>query len=128
MLEHLSHVVRRALVLGLLGLMLHCANAQTSAPVVVSTSLTFRVMAANLNDNSQTYEPYALRIFQGLKPDVVAIQEFNYLSNSDADLRAMLNANFGTNFVYYRESGSGYSIPNGIISRWPIAQSGTRSE
>jgi len=129
MLERLSHVVRRAqvpgLFLGLFGLMLHCANAQTSAPVVVSTSLTFRVMAANLNDNSQTYEAYALRIFQGLKPDVVAIQEFNYLGNSVADFRAMLNVNFGTNFVYYRESGAGYSIPNGVISRWPIVQSGT---
>jgi endonuclease/exonuclease/phosphatase family metal-dependent hydrolase len=129
MLERLSHVVRRAQVpgffLGLLGLLLPRADAQTSAPVVVSTSITFRVMAANLNDNSQTYEAYALRIFQGLKPDVVAIQEFNYLGNSEAEFRAMLNANFGSNFSYYRESGPGYAIPNGIISRWPIVQSGT---
>ena len=125
MLKCLFHVLRRALVLGLFGLMLHCASAQTQAPVVFTTNFNLRVMAANLNDNSQTYEPYALRIFQGLKPDVVAIQEFNYLGNSDADFRAMLNANFGTSFVYYRENVAGYSIPNGIISRWPIVQSGT---
>lgn len=46
----------------------------------------------------------------------MAIQEFNYGNNSAADFRHMLDTTFGTNFVYYRESG--YSIPNGIISRF----------
>jgi endonuclease/exonuclease/phosphatase family metal-dependent hydrolase len=82
-----------------------------------------RVMAANLNGNSQTYEPFALRIFQGLKPDVVAIQEFNYLNNSPANLRAMVDTAFGTNYGYYREPG--YAIPNGIISRFPVLASGS---
>ena len=35
----------------------------------------------------------------------------------------MVNAAFGTNFSFYRESG--YSIPNGIISRWPIRAAGS---
>lgn len=80
-------------------------------------------MAANLNGNSQTYEPFGLRIFQGLKPDVVAIQEFNFSNNAAADFRFMVDNAFGTNFSYYRENYSG--IPNGIISRWPITASGS---
>ena len=93
---------------------------------VVQTNAIVRVMAANLNGDSQTYQPFALRIFQGLKPDVVAIQEFNYGGNTPADFRSMLDAAFGTNFVYFREdySGSG-DIPNGIISRYPIIASGS---
>lgn len=82
-------------------------------------------MSANLNDNSQSYQPFALRIFQGLKPDVVAIQEFNYLGNTPADFRSMINGAFGTNFTYFREAGAGYSIPNGIITRWPVVESGS---
>jgi len=92
-------------------------------PVIVESNFTFRVMAANLTDNSQSYENFALRIFQGLKPDVVAIQEFNYLNNTPSNFRSLLDSAFGTNFVYFRESG--YSIPNGIISRWPILASGS---
>ncbi|HWC58547.1 MAG TPA: immunoglobulin domain-containing protein, partial [Verrucomicrobiae bacterium] len=84
-----------------------------------------RIMSANLNGDSQTYEPFALRIFQGLKPDVVAIQEFNYSNNTPADFRSMVDTAFGTNFVYFRESNSGYSIPNGIISRYPIVNAGS---
>ena len=76
-------------------------------------------MAANLNGDSQTYEPFAIRIFQGLKPDVVAIQEFNYGNNTAADIRSMVDTAFGTNFYYFREPGS-FQIPNGIISRYPI--------
>src|SRR3954468_6658988 len=86
-------------------------NAQPS-------NLTLRVVSANLNGNTQSYQPFALRIFQGLKPDVVAIQEFNYAStnglgnNTPPAFREMLDTAFGTNFVYMRETGS-YSIPNG---------------
>jgi endonuclease/exonuclease/phosphatase family metal-dependent hydrolase len=85
-----------------------------------------RVMAANLNGDTQSYQPFALRILQGLKPDVVCIQEFNYSNNAASDFRVMIDATFGTNFVYYREpfTASG-SIPNGIISRWPIVASGS---
>ena len=83
-------------------------------------------MAANLNGDTQSYQPFAIRIFQGLKPDVVAIQEFNYSNNTSADFRSMVDTAFGTSFVYYREpyTGSG-DIPNGIISRYPILDSGS---
>lgn len=82
-----------------------------------------RVMAANLNGNTQSYQPFAIRIFQGLKPDVVCIQEFNYSNNTAADIRSFVDSAFGTNFVYYRETGS-LQIPNGVISRYPIIASG----
>ncbi len=80
-------------------------------------------MSANLNGNVQSYQPFALRIFEGLKPDIVAIQEFNYLNNTPADFRSMLDTAFGTNFVYFRETG--YTIPNGIISRFPLRAAGS---
>jgi hypothetical protein len=83
-----------------------------------------RVMAANVNGNTQSYQPFALRIFQGLKSDVVCIQEFNYNNNTPSDFRAMVDAAFGTDFVYYRETNSAYQIPNGIISRYPFAAAG----
>ncbi len=106
----LVSTVRKILILSAIGFCLNSGHAQSNVNV--------RVMAANLNGNSQTYEPFALRIFQGLKPDVVAIQEFNYSNNTASDFRSMVDTAFGTNFVYFRENYSG--IPNGIISRYPI--------
>ena len=94
------------------------------AQCALAQNTDVRIMSANLNGNSQTYQPSALRIFQGLKPDVVAIQEFNYNGNTPADIRSMVDTAFGTNFQYFRESGS-FSIPNGIISRYPILNSGS---
>jgi len=85
-----------------------------------ATSIVCRVMAANITSgNYQAYENPGIRIFQGLKPDVVAIQEFNYQSGT---IRQLIDTAFGTNFYYYR--GAGGSIPNGIVSRWPIIASG----
>lgn len=85
-----------------------------------------RVMAANLNGNTQSYQPFALRILQGLKPDVVCIQEFNYGGNTATDFRSMLDTCLGTNYVYYREPfNAGGDIPNGVISRYPILAAGS---
>ena len=83
-----------------------------------------RLMAANITSgNYQSYDPgEGTRIFQGTDPDVVMIQEFNYGSNSAADIRAFVDLAFGTSFSYYREGGA--QIPNGIISRYPILASG----
>ena len=101
------------------------ADAVT-VPVLSSTSVTFRVMAANITSgNYQDYQPPGIRIFQGLKPDVVAIQEFNYANNTASGLRSFVSTTFGTNFAFMRESNASYSIPNGIISRWPIVASGS---
>jgi endonuclease/exonuclease/phosphatase family metal-dependent hydrolase len=98
-------------------------------PEVASTEAALgevrvRVMAANTTSGTlQSYDPgHGTRIFQGTKPDVVAIQEFNYGSNSATDIRTFVNTAFGTSFYYYREGGA--QIPNGIISRWPILAAG----
>ena len=93
--------------------------------ILVPTNSVLRVMAANITGNSQKYEPFAIRIFQGLKPDIVAIQEFNYSNNTPAQIRSFIDTAFGTNFYYFRESGAGYDIPNGIISRFAILTNAT---
>src|ERR1035441_2124724 len=74
-----------------------------STSLLAQSNINVRVMAANLNGDTQSYQPFAIRIFQGLKPDLVAIQEFNYSNNTASDFRVMIDAAFGTNFVYYRE-------------------------
>ncbi|HVE87065.1 MAG TPA: lamin tail domain-containing protein [Myxococcales bacterium] len=79
-----------------------------------------RLMAANITSgNLQSYDPgEGIRIFQGTDPDVAMIQEFNYGTNSAADLRSFVDQAFGTSFSYCREGGA--QIPNGVISRYPI--------
>ena len=94
--------------------------------ITAESAQDIRIMAANLNGNTQSYQPFALRILQGLKPDVVCIQEFNYGGNAAADFRSMLDTCLGTNYVYYREPFTGNGdIPNGIISRFPIVAAGS---
>ncbi|MBN1356700.1 hypothetical protein JXA40_10610 [bacterium] len=86
----------------------------------VSRSETITIMAANLTSgDSQNYEMPGIRIFQGLKPDIVLIQEFNYFGT----LRDFVDLAFGMEYDYFVESGS-ESIPNGIVSRFPIVDAG----
>ena len=126
-----SHPARQILPVFFL-FSLFVGNVLVPSPTFAQSNVNVRVMAANLNGNTQSYQPFALRIFQGLKPDVVAIQEFNYTStnglgaNTAAAFREMIDTAFGTGFVYYREpfNNSG-DIPNGIISRWPILAAGS---
>ena len=126
------NIVARAGSLLLLGVWFGPFNLSGQTPVVIQTNATVRVMASNLSSgNNQRYESAGLDILKGLKPDVVAMQEFNYAStngqgvNTAAALREMIDSTFGTNFAYFRESDAGYSIPNGIVSRWPILSSGS---
>jgi PKD repeat protein/endonuclease/exonuclease/phosphatase family metal-dependent hydrolase len=92
------------------------------------SNVVVRVMASNLTGDPQTYQTPQLNILKGLKADVVAMQEFHYTSSTNgtdtaAAFREMIDNTFGTNYVYFRESG--YSLPNGIISRYPIIASGS---
>ncbi|MGD9782031.1 MAG: endonuclease/exonuclease/phosphatase family protein [Kiritimatiellia bacterium] len=99
--------------------------AVARATVVRTPHVYFTVMAANLTDRSEAdqfrYIATSERIFQGLRPDVVAIQEWLV---TNASRRAYVDAVFGTDFDFTVESYSGADIPNGIISRWPIVASG----
>ncbi|HEX4341784.1 MAG TPA: immunoglobulin domain-containing protein, partial [Verrucomicrobiae bacterium] len=121
-MEFKSYLTWRGSIKFLLLAVFLCAFTSANA----QSSFTLRVMAANLNGDVQSYQPFALRIFEGLKPDVVCIQEFDYNGDTDADFRSMVDTAFGTNFVYFRETiGGGGAIPNGIISRYPIVASGS---
>ena len=90
-----------------------------------SPKQTIRTVAANITSgNSQSYEGPGTRILQGLQPDVVMLQEFNVgNSSSTAEVRSWVNTTFGSGYNYFRETYSG--IPNGVISRWPILDSGS---
>lgn len=83
-----------------------------------------RLMAANISSGtSSTYDSgEGIRIFQALHPDIALVQELNYKSNSDADLQELVTTAFGAGYTYFRETGM--QIPNGIVSRYPIASSG----
>ena len=92
--------------------------------------LTIRVVAANLtsssqqsyspnNDNSSNPEGAGARILTALKPDIVLIQEFN----TTVPVRQWLNKTLGEQYFFVVEKGM--QIPNGIISRFPIAESGS---
>ncbi len=89
-----------------------------------------RVMAANISSGSPPAYGAAdgVRIFQGLRADVVLIQELNVGHDTKAELDAFVATTFGASFSYYREQGQGVQIPNGIISRYPITDSGSWSD
>lgn len=84
-----------------------------------------RVMAANISSGaSSTYDPgEGKRMFQGLKPDLALVQEFLVGDGSEDALRAFVTSTFGASFSVFRETG--VQIPNGIVSRYPITESGT---
>jgi endonuclease/exonuclease/phosphatase family metal-dependent hydrolase len=91
------------------------------ASVDAGVKTRVRLMAANTTSgNQQSYELPGIRIFQGLHPDVVMIQEFEY---SGGTLRAFVDTAFGTDFVFFVEPRTG-GIPNGVVSRFPILASG----
>jgi endonuclease/exonuclease/phosphatase family metal-dependent hydrolase len=81
-----------------------------------------RIMAANLTSGTQqAYEDPGIRIFQGLAPDIVAIQEFNYTSGTQ---REFVDDAFGPDFSFYSEPQVVGGIPNGVVTRYPIVTSG----
>ncbi len=102
---------------------LDASEARDAGPPPVPGNL--RVMAANISSGpSLVYGPAeGVRIFQGLRPDVVLVQELVVGSNSTAEVDNFVTVTFGAGFTYYREPA--VQIPNGIISRYPILESGT---
>ncbi len=83
-----------------------------------------RIIAANLTSgNQQSWTPgEGARILKGLKPDVALMQEFNIGTNSEVDRRAFVDSTFGPDFCFHIEAGA--TIPNGIVTRWPILDAG----
>jgi endonuclease/exonuclease/phosphatase family metal-dependent hydrolase len=92
---------------------------------------TIRIVSACLTSgNYQNYNPgQGIRILQGVQPDIVCIQEMNYLNNSDPDIQTLADL-----VIYKTGSPSEHArfyrtpsvdIPTGIISKYPILSSGT---
>ncbi|MCB2155471.1 lamin tail domain-containing protein [bacterium] len=115
-----GNFVRRMILPCLLLLVASVSFAQQRA-----TEERIRLMAANITSgNLQSYDPgEGTRIFKGLKPDIVMIQEFNYGDNSSTTIQGWVESTFGAEYTYYREGGN-EQIPNGVISRWPMISSG----
>lgn len=103
------------------GLMVDCGPCPGGTQ---PSPLPLRIQAANLTSgNLQSYDPgEGIRIFQGLKPDVALVQEFNYGDKSDQAIRRMIIEAFGPGYYHYREPGD--AIPNGVVSRYPILEAG----
>lgn len=104
-----------------------------SAPWLLAEPVPVRIVAANLTSgNQQTYSPdngnhsnpegAGARILKGLKPDVVLIQEFN----TTIPARQWVNHTLGEEYSFVSESYEEIPnfIPNGVISRYPIIESG----
>lgn len=91
------------------------------------TATRLRIVAANITSgNHQTYDPgHGIRILQAVQPDIVALQEMNYGDNSPQAMEEFVEKTFGKGFHFYREPNPKYKIPNGIVSRYPIAEAGS---
>ena len=89
-------------------------------------TLHLRIVAGNITSgNKQSYDPgEGIRIFQALKPDIALVQEMNYGNKKDADYKKFAQLIVGTNY-YVVEDTSKYNIPNGIVSRYPIKETGS---
>lgn len=111
---------RRAIVVAAL----LAIGASPSSSRAATTTVT--IMAANFTSSTDyKFHDPGLRIIKGLHPDVVLVQEFNYLDDTAADYRAFVDAVFGPDYYYYYvEMRGSYYLPNGIISRWPFLSSG----
>lgn len=101
------------------------AGQQPDAGTVASVRI--RLLAGNLSSgNDQDYTAgEGLRIVEGLHPDVALLQEFNYQTNATADFQSFANSVCGTTCFFFRETIAGNgNIPNGIVSQYPIVDSG----
>jgi endonuclease/exonuclease/phosphatase family metal-dependent hydrolase len=97
---------------------------EDAAPAGDGGGTNLRIMSANISSGpSLSYGPEeGVRIFKGLAPDVVLIQEFKSGPTSATEVDTFVTSTFGAPFTYYREPA--VEIPNGIISRYPITESG----
>ena len=96
------------------------SDSDSDADSASCAATRLRIVASNLTSGSSpTYESAGIDILQGLHPDIALMQEFKY----PGGLRALVDAAFGPTFDYVTEIDPG-AIPNGIVSRYPIIESG----
>jgi len=85
-----------------------------------------KIMAANVSKVGTYAREESIRIFQGMEPDVVLLQE--WVVTTTNTYRNYVDEAFGAEFYYYLgdSSGSGWGyMPNGIVSRWEIQTAGS---
>jgi endonuclease/exonuclease/phosphatase family metal-dependent hydrolase len=86
-----------------------------------------RIVASNLTSgNNQSYDPgHGIRILQGVDADIILVQEMTYGANNAAAMRDFADAICGEDCEWAREpvGGAGF-LPNGVVSRYPILESG----
>ncbi|MBP9085845.1 MAG: hypothetical protein KBG15_06985, partial [Kofleriaceae bacterium] len=94
-----------------------------SAQCNLEIPVALRIVAGNLTSgNLPNYDGgHGARIFAALHPDIVLIQEMNSGDNSATALRSFVDATFGAGAYYARGAGT---IPNGVVSRFPIISAG----
>lgn len=106
-----------------------CGNFISCGPACAENSTTrIRLMTGNLtSENASTYDAgHGIRIFKGLKPHVAMVQEFLYGKNTETDRRRMVIQAFGERYRHFVQSkDAGNTIPNGIVSYYPIKSGGT---
>lgn len=102
----------------------HAEKGAREDGLTARSPVTLRIMSADITSGkTQSYDDgAAIRLFEGLEADIVLIQEFNAGDNSDRSVRNFIDTTFGSSFFYFRETAA---LPNGIISRYPILQSGS---
>ncbi|MCC5875510.1 MAG: endonuclease/exonuclease/phosphatase family protein [Candidatus Sumerlaeia bacterium] len=90
---------------------------------VASAETKIRVVASNVTTgNFQRYEEPGTRLLQAINGDIILMNEFNVEGN----LSQWVASTFGEEFEYYIEpTAPGINIPNGIVTRFPILDSGT---
>ena len=94
-------------------------GAQGEHHIGVRSHDSIVLMAANLTSgNLQRYEAPGYRLFRGLMPDIIGVQEFR----THGTRRDFVDEVFGPEFHYVVDSDA--SLPCGIISRWPIVDWG----
>ena len=83
-------------------------------------SVVIRFMAANITSgNNQTYDDQrGIHIIKAFNPDIILMQEFNYEQGEHALVEEICGANC-------HFSTTSHSIPNAIISKYPILSSGS---
>ena len=117
-----NHALRVATSLYLIPLLLALGVSESAL-----AEFRLRAMTGNITSgNAQSYdEGHGIRIFQAFAPQVALVQEMNYRASSPADIRAFVDEAFGKRYHYYREPAREGAIPNGIVSEWPILESGS---
>jgi len=93
----------------------------TPPPTPVENEESLTICTTNIMAFKYRYGDPAARIFQGLEPDVVSVQEFS-VQSTYSGVREWVDTAFGADFDYYIEDAG---AANGIISRWTISTAGT---